>query len=286
MTRPDNHPGRADSRALWPLYVAMTIAGAAAVVASASTLAGLAHAAGWASWTPWLLPAALDVGGVAGGWCWLRPEAPARARSFGRVVALVGAAGTLVGNAAGHLVASGYLQPGPVLVVVVGAVPAGVLVALAHLATLLRDTIQPAARKTPEQGVGPVAVDSPPAELDRPHAAQDRTDAAAAAAAPAPARPATRTPAPAAAPAATTATGADLESAALAAATRIRARDNVTYVGQGRLAAELRTAGVSVGNRRLPALVSLVNTTPTAPTAPTAPPPAPSVLASQETPDA
>lgn len=124
-------------RAGWPLYLGMAVAGAAAIVASASTLAGLARTAGWGGWTPWLLPAALDVGGSAGGWCWLRPGAPERARSFGRVVALVGAAATLVGNAAGHLIASGYLQPSPLLVVVVGAVPAAVLMALAHLAALL-----------------------------------------------------------------------------------------------------------------------------------------------------
>lgn len=124
-------------RAGWPLYLGMAVAGAAAVVASASTLAHLASTAGWAGWTPWLLPAALDVGGAAGGWCWLRPGAPERARRFGRVVALVGAAGTLVGNAAGHLIASDYLEPGPLLVVIVGAVPAAVLMALAHLAALL-----------------------------------------------------------------------------------------------------------------------------------------------------
>ena len=124
-------------RDTWPLYFGMAIAGSAAVVASASTLADLARVAGWSPWTPWLLPAALDVGGSVGGWCWLRPGAPPRARSFGRAVALTGAAGTLVGNAAGHLIGSGYLTVGPVLVVIVGAIPAAVLIALAHLAALL-----------------------------------------------------------------------------------------------------------------------------------------------------
>jgi hypothetical protein len=65
----------------WPLYAGMLVAGAAAVVASASTLAALAQAAGWSSWTPWLLPAALDIGGSAGGWCWLRPGVPVQAAS-------------------------------------------------------------------------------------------------------------------------------------------------------------------------------------------------------------
>ena len=106
-----SHPARRN--AVWPLHVGMAVAGTAAVVASASTLAGLAAAAGWAGWTPWLLPAALDVGGCVGGWCWLRPATPARARGFGRTVALVGAGGTLVGNAAGHLITSGYATGGP-----------------------------------------------------------------------------------------------------------------------------------------------------------------------------
>lgn len=128
---------------VWPLYLGMAVAGSAAVVASASTLAALARVAGWVGWTPWLLPAALDVGGSVGGWCWLRPGTPSRARDFGRAVALVGAAGTLVGNAAGHLIASRYLHPGPGLVVIVGAVPAGVLVALVHLAALLTATDPP-----------------------------------------------------------------------------------------------------------------------------------------------
>lgn len=131
-----------DARTGWPLYVGMSVAGAAAVVASASTPAALARAAGWAGWTPWLLPACLDVGGSVGGWVWLRPSAPRRARRAGRVVAFAGAVTSLVGNGAGHLITTGYLHPGPALVVIVGAVPAAVLVALAHLAALLA---QPAA---------------------------------------------------------------------------------------------------------------------------------------------
>ncbi|WP_088312589.1 winged helix-turn-helix domain-containing protein [Kineosporia sp. R_H_3] len=124
-------------RQAWPLYAGMTVAASAAVVASASTLASLAHVTGWSGWTPWLLPAALDVGGSVGGWIWLRAGAIPPARRFGRAVAMTGAAGTLVGNAAGHLIESGYLEVGPALVVIVGAVPAAVLVALAHLAALM-----------------------------------------------------------------------------------------------------------------------------------------------------
>ena len=57
----------------WFVIVGVLIAGSAAVVASAVTLAALARTAGWVGWTPWLLPAALDVGGAVGGWCWVRP---------------------------------------------------------------------------------------------------------------------------------------------------------------------------------------------------------------------
>src|SRR5690349_24672007 len=120
----------------WPLYAGMAVAGTAAVAASASTLLPGPRRR-WAGRPPWLLPAALDIGGSAGGWCWLRPGVPDPARRFGRVVALCGAAGSLVGNAAGHLLTTDYLRPGPVLVVIVGADPAVVLVALAHLAALL-----------------------------------------------------------------------------------------------------------------------------------------------------
>lgn len=163
----------------WPLYTGMAVAGSAAVVASASTLAGLAQVAGWAGWTPWLLPAALDVGGSVGGWCWLRADIPARARGFGRSLALAGATTTLVGNAAGHLISSGYLTGGPALVVIVGAVPAAVLVALVHLAALLTSSARPRRSTTargPDHAAGggdrrpvPVtAADTASAAADRP----------------------------------------------------------------------------------------------------------------------
>lgn len=127
-------------RTAWPLWIGMTVAGAAAVTASAATLASLADAAGWSGYTPWLLPAAVDIGGSVGGWCWLRTQTPPAAQRFGRTIALTGAAASLIGNATGHLLATGYLTPTPVLVVIVGAVPAAVLVALAHLAALLTNT--------------------------------------------------------------------------------------------------------------------------------------------------
>lgn len=167
----------------WPLYAGMAVAGAAAVVASASTLAALARTAGWAGWTPWLLPASVDVGGSVGGWVWLRPGAPQRARRFGRVVAFSGAAASLVGNGAGHLITTGYLHPGPVLVVVVGAVPAAVLVALAHLSALLahHDTPEPApADDTDNASQQHVPALEPPPLTAEPVAGDDAVDTRAA----------------------------------------------------------------------------------------------------------
>jgi hypothetical protein len=124
---------------LGPILAGMAVAGAAAVVASGVTLASLAHTAGWDGWTKWLLPAAVDVGGAAAGWAWLRPAFPKPARRFGMVVTLSCALASLAGNAVGHLIEADLLQSSAVLVIIVGAVPAAVLVALAHLAALLTD---------------------------------------------------------------------------------------------------------------------------------------------------
>ena len=103
-----------------PLLAGMAVAGAASVMASASTLAALARGAGWVGWTPWLLPASLDVAAAVGVWCWLRPGIPDRARAFAKTVAVVGSIGTLVGNGAGHLIETSFLRSSPILVVIVG----------------------------------------------------------------------------------------------------------------------------------------------------------------------
>ncbi|MBK6872793.1 MAG: helix-turn-helix domain-containing protein [Kineosporiaceae bacterium] len=216
--RPAASRGVVGVRVVWPLYLGMAVAGSAAVVASASTLAALARVAGWAGWTPWLLPAALDVGGSVGGWCWLRPGTPSRARDFGRAVALVGAAGTLVGNAAGHLIASRYLHPGPGLVVIVGAVPAAVLVALVHLAALLTAT-DPPPRPAPSRAAR---------HIQPPTAAPER---------PAP-QPTTTPPPPAAAVRDVVLGLLDQAPATVAELVRVSGRPRSTVVGQLRVLTE------------------------------------------------
>ncbi|WP_285623859.1 winged helix-turn-helix domain-containing protein [Kineosporia sp. NBRC 101677] len=105
----------------------------------------------------------MDIGGSAGGWCWLRPGIPHRAKRFGAIVAITSAAASLVGNAAGHLLAAGYLTTGPVLIMIVGAIPAMVLVALAHLAALLGEPISIEDEEQPEPGAPP-SDQSPEAE--------------------------------------------------------------------------------------------------------------------------
>lgn len=249
---------------LWPIWAGMTIAGSAAVVASAYTLAALATAAGWAAWTPWLLPASLDVGGAVGGWCWLRPGAPDRARQFGRGLALTGAAGTLVGNAVGHLVSSGYLQPGPVLVVVVGAVPAAMLVALAHLAALLMapaaDETVPAVDVPVEGDAGPVRV---PVTVD-PTPASPHADAPVA---PRELAPAATTPAPAPAAAGQSGPARRTDDAEVIAAARVvvagleKAGDPVTWDA---VKAGLREAGHPIGAGRLSRVMKALREQPAA----------------------
>ena len=149
----------------WPLRAGFAVAITAGVLSSAPTLAGLADATGWAGASPWLLPAALDVGGAVGGWCWALTDATPAARRFGRSLALAGAGGSIIGNSAGHLAATGYLHPGPVLVVIVGAVPVAVLVALAHLAALLSEPLTP---KRPFRAKQVTLPQSRPGQQDRP----------------------------------------------------------------------------------------------------------------------
>jgi hypothetical protein len=118
----------------------LTIVAVTAVVASFSTLAGLARVTGWGERASWLLPCCIDALAMAAGRVWLSGRAPEAARRYARTVALAAVAVSVVGNAIGHLVGAGYLQPtgtaGTALVILVGSVPAGALAAVGHLATL------------------------------------------------------------------------------------------------------------------------------------------------------
>ncbi len=118
----------------------LTIVALTAFVASFSTLAQLAGVAGWGRWPRWLLPFSIDALALAAARVWLSGRAPEPARRYARVVALCAVATSVVGNALGHLVGTGYLRSegtaGVLLVIAVGSVPAIALGAVAHLATL------------------------------------------------------------------------------------------------------------------------------------------------------
>jgi hypothetical protein len=144
---------------------------AAAMIASFSTLAGLAAAAGWHGRSAWLLPLCLDALGMSAGRVWMNPKAPGSARSYARVVTLAAVVLSVLGNAAGHMVTTGYVVPGLVLVVLVGAVPPASIAAVVHLAVLVWSPVP--GRRTREQVVPQPPVEQKPAEhVDKPKPAR------------------------------------------------------------------------------------------------------------------
>lgn len=124
----------------WPVWLGLGVALAAAVVASWSTLAGVALATGWAPRVNHLLPASVDVTAAVSGWVWIRGQVAPHVRSYARALTYVAGGASIGGNALGHLVAEGVLDGSwwP-LIVAVGAVPAVMLVTLVHLAALLAE---------------------------------------------------------------------------------------------------------------------------------------------------
>src|SRR6266545_4096741 len=145
MSTDTNNPAAAvaaRSASPWDGWVisGLTIVALTAFVASFSTLAQLAGVAGWGRWPRWLLPFSIDALALAAARVWLSGRAPEPARRYARVVALCAVATSVVGNALGHLVGTGYLRSegtaGVLLVIAVGSVPAIALGAVAHLATL------------------------------------------------------------------------------------------------------------------------------------------------------
>lgn len=240
-------------RSHWPLHLGMAVAGAAGVIASASTLASLATASGWVGWTPWLLPACIDITPAVGAWVWLRGGAPGPARRFGRAMTVVGAVATLAGNAGGHLVTSGHLSVGPVLIVIVGAVPAAALLALAHLAALLLEgSNQPIAHPAdttpaPERPAPKVLVVEDTAPLEpRPVPRPARTGRPALTIAPTPAS-----------------TDLPREHAARAAAAKLRAVPGAPWLVSGAaLAGQMRADGHGCPSGDVARLRDLVNADP------------------------
>lgn len=139
----------------WPVWVGIGVALIAAAVGSWAALHFLAASTGWVWWSPHLLPASVDIGGVSAGWVWLRADVTPHAREYAKRLTFGAAALSLAGNAVGHLVAEGVLDGGSwPLIVAVGAVPAVMLVALVHMAALVTES--------PHAATSPPAVDPQP----------------------------------------------------------------------------------------------------------------------------
>ena len=133
------------------LYVLLAVVAAAAAVLSFDALHGLAVLCGFTPALAPLLPVTVDAGAAAGSLVWLsRP--PGAARRFGRTLALVLLAGSVVGNGLGHGLAAYLAQPSWWLVVVVSAVPPAVLGAVVHLAVLAGRVTRSASEVLPTPG--------------------------------------------------------------------------------------------------------------------------------------
>lgn len=118
------------------LYVLLLVVALAAAVLSFDALHGLAILCGFTPKLSPLLPITVDAGAAAGSFVWLRGEAPAQARRFARVLALVLLGGSVAGNALGHGLSAYAARPAWWVVVLVSAVPPAVLGAVVHLAVL------------------------------------------------------------------------------------------------------------------------------------------------------
>lgn len=152
----------------WLGSIGLALVVLAAVVASFSTLASLAAVAGWGESASWLLPVCLDALGMIACRVWLSKSAPESARSYAKWIALVTVGVSIVGNAAGHLAATGHLSQSIVLVVLVGAVPPAGLAAGIHLAVLRGKLSVPDAAPVPAEKTKTAAEVKPPAKKTAP----------------------------------------------------------------------------------------------------------------------
>lgn len=103
---------------------------------------------------------------------WVGVDVPDRARRFARVLALATIAASVAGNAGQHALTGG----GAWWPVVVGAVPAAVLAAVAHLVALARlDDVSPAESATPAVPLATVTI-QPAEPVDQPPATEPAPD--------------------------------------------------------------------------------------------------------------
>jgi hypothetical protein len=121
-------PGRYRDHDWWKITL-RAVAGTAAVVASFVFLVDLARATGWPGWTAYLLPLSLDALAAA---AWRIYVTCGRDR-FALWCGIGTTGATLAGNAVSHLIGTGHVAPGWLLVATVGAVPAMSLALVIHL---------------------------------------------------------------------------------------------------------------------------------------------------------
>ena len=132
------------------LYLGCLVVGTAAAWASFGTLAHLAAATGWTS-GDWLLPTSIDALGAMSCWVWLTPVYSTAARAFARRTTFAVILVSVLGNGVGHLVTSGRIDAGVLMIVLVGSVPPASLAAVIHLLVLVTSEPVPDAAPVPAE---------------------------------------------------------------------------------------------------------------------------------------
>jgi hypothetical protein len=130
------------------------------MAASAATLAALGTRVGWETPLHWALPVAVDVLALVAGVAWLAAGVADAARSLGRTLTLVSVVVSVVLNAIGHLVSTGHMTVGPILVIGVSAVPPLAAALAVHLTAAIT-TAAPAEPVTVADPVGDTTVVPP-----------------------------------------------------------------------------------------------------------------------------
>lgn len=135
----------------WTVSTGIAVVGTTAAITSWSGLSGLAQLCGisetlhllgtdWTARLAWLVPLSIDVYAVTAARVWLRMSGLSRrTRSYARANALAAVVVSIIGNAIYHWLAVSRTSPGPVLIVVVGAIAPTMLGLVAHLAALIAE---------------------------------------------------------------------------------------------------------------------------------------------------
>jgi len=155
MTNPSG-PEPSRQRDGW-VTIGMLVSATSAALSSFDGLRSLALAAGWTVWMAPLLPLTVDAFAATATRVWLAASTQsARAKRFARNCAVGAILLSLIGNAVWHLIAAELLMVTWVVVLCVGAVPAGVLGLVSHLAVLRRQVDHAPTSEARAEAVPPV----------------------------------------------------------------------------------------------------------------------------------